>query len=71
MFGLDEGRAYRASDEALRQIASEAMLAKWRCVGKGPPFVKVEGKVLYDGGDLIRWLRERRVLPPDGAPLPA
>ena len=47
------------------------MLAKWRCIGKGPPYVKIEGKVVYDGGDLIRWLKKRRVMPPDGAPLAA
>ncbi len=71
MFGLDGSKAYRPSDDALRLIASEGLLAKWRSEGKGPPFVKVEGKVFYDGADLIRWLTERRVSPSDGAPVAA
>lgn len=38
-----------------------ATLAKWRCVGGGPVFVKAGRKVLYRRADLIDWLNERRV----------
>lgn len=38
-----------------------ATLAKMRCVGGGPPFVKAGRKVLYRRGDLIAWLSARRV----------
>jgi Helix-turn-helix domain len=40
---------------------SKATLAKMRCMGGGPPFVKAGRRVLYRRGDLLQWLRERRV----------
>ena len=38
-----------------------ATLAKMRCMGGGPPFVKAGRRVLYRRGDLLQWLSERRV----------
>jgi hypothetical protein len=38
-----------------------ATLAKMRCLGGGPPFVKAGRKILYRRGDLIAWLQARRV----------
>jgi Helix-turn-helix domain len=39
----------------------KATLAKMRCVGGGPPFVKAGRRVLYRRVDLITWLNARRV----------
>ena len=38
-----------------------ATLAKMRCMGGGPPFVKAGRRVLYRRGDVIAWLNARRV----------
>jgi hypothetical protein len=38
-----------------------ATLAKMRCMGGGPPFIKAGRKILYRRGDLIAWLNARRV----------
>jgi hypothetical protein len=36
-------------------------LAKLRCVGGGPAFLKLGRKVLYRRADVINWLNARRV----------
>lgn len=38
-----------------------ATLAKLRCVGGGPAYLKLGRKVLYRRGDLADWLNSRRV----------
>ena len=35
-------------------------LANWRSEGRGPVFVKIGGKVLYDLSDVEAWERSRR-----------
>jgi hypothetical protein len=36
-------------------------LAKLRCIGGGPEFLKLGRKVLYRRADLAKWLNARRV----------
>jgi hypothetical protein len=38
-----------------------ATLAKMRCLGGGPPFVKAGRRVLYRRADIKAWLDARRV----------
>jgi hypothetical protein len=38
-----------------------ATLAKLRCLGGGPPYLKLGRKVLYRRADLADWLSARRV----------
>lgn len=39
---------------------STSTLAKWRCTGRGPSFIKIgERVVAYDQSELDRWLRGR------------
>ena len=38
-----------------------ATLAKLRCTGGGPAYLKLGRKVVYRGGDLVAWLSMRRV----------
>jgi len=40
---------------------SVATLAKMRCAGGGPPFLKLGRRVLYDRADIKAWLDARRV----------
>jgi predicted DNA-binding transcriptional regulator AlpA len=40
---------------------SVATLAKMRCMGGGPPFVKAGRRVLYRRADIKAWLDARRV----------
>ena len=57
---------YRPSDDALRGIGTESTLAQWRCAGIGPQYSKLNSgrssRVLYHGADLLKWLKEKRVL---------
>lgn len=36
-------------------------LANWRCVGQGPPFAKVGGRVAYRLAGLISWVEQREI----------
>ena len=38
-----------------------ATLAKLRCIGGGPPYIKAGRKILYRRADLCHWLDARRV----------
>jgi hypothetical protein len=40
---------------------ARSTLAKLRCLGGGPPFIKAGRKVLYRPIDLTNWLDQRRV----------
>jgi predicted DNA-binding transcriptional regulator AlpA len=34
-------------------------LARWRCEGQGPAFLKIGRRVAYRAGDVRAWLRQR------------
>ena len=36
-------------------------LARWRCEGNGPPFIRAGRAILYDPDDLSAWLAANRV----------
>jgi hypothetical protein len=62
MTEIDDDQVMLDVRAAARLIGlSVATLAKMRCLGGGPPFVKAGRRVLYRRGDLLQWLRERRV----------
>lgn len=42
---------------------SKSALAQMRMEGEGPAYIKLKGKVLYRGQDLIDWLDSQRVEP--------
>jgi len=44
---------------ALLGVAAQTM-ARWRCEGGGPPFLKLGGSVRYDVRDLERWIEGQR-----------
>jgi hypothetical protein len=37
----------------------KSTLANWRCVGKGPPHIKLEGRVLYPLDRVQEWEQQR------------
>jgi hypothetical protein len=40
---------------------TEGCLAKWRCSGDGPAFIRVQRRIAYDPRDVQNWLDARRV----------
>jgi hypothetical protein len=67
MFNAD--RLYRADE--LGEIANTSTLAKWRMRGIGPPFLELEGQVLFEGAALNAYLASKRVRPTDEPPASA
>lgn len=52
------------SRQAAEQIGlSEKTLVTWRCLGKGPRYVKMGGKVFYRPADLAAFVDEHIVDP--------
>ena len=35
-------------------------LARWRCTGDGPPFLRVGRRIFYQAADVREWLQARR-----------
>ena len=60
---FDPDKYYRTGDKELLQIASFVTLARWRCKGTGPSYIKVGFRVLYHGSALNDWLEKRTVRP--------
>ena len=45
-----------------RLLVSESTLAKWRCAGIGPAYVKISGgRVAYEDTEIERYVASRRV----------
>ena len=42
---------------------SLSRLANWRCNGKGPVYIKLGGRVVYDRRDLEAFVKAGRVVP--------
>jgi hypothetical protein len=43
-------------DVAALLHVSRSLLAKWRMLGRGPRFMKVGRRILYECGEVRRWL---------------
>ena len=41
----------------------ESTLRYWRCLGVGPAWIKLEGRVLYDKEDLLEYIQRSRHIP--------
>jgi DNA-binding transcriptional MerR regulator len=41
----------------------DGTLRYWRNIGIGPAFVKLEGSIRYDLGDVLRYIEQRRRIP--------
>lgn len=42
---------------------TQGTLAKWRCAGTGPAFIRIGGRILYKQADLDAYLEACRVEP--------
>jgi len=50
--------------EAARILARpESTLRYWRCVGAGPQWIKIEGRIFYDVEDLVEYIKRGRRRP--------
>ena len=62
---------YLLPGEVAAQIHSDVgTLANWRSDGRGPPYIKAGGKVLYPHDAFERWLESRTVIPATDATRP-
>ena len=62
-YGFDPARFYTPQDDDLRRIATPEQLRQWRHYGRGLPYIKIGGSILYSGHDVIAYLNEQRVEP--------
>jgi len=57
------GRCLSADEAAQYLNLSRQTLDNWRPAGKGPPYCRLEGRVVYRLNDLDAWLESRREEP--------
>ncbi len=58
-----DGQLYLSRKEVARILkVSPGTLANWASVGKGPKFVKLEGKVCYPVADIKDYLHQHGLL---------
>jgi predicted site-specific integrase-resolvase len=58
----DDAKKYLTPEEAGRFIgAAVQTMARWRCEGGGPPFIRVGRKIMYAAEDLTAWMNARRM----------
>ena len=56
MHRFDPNRYYQTDDQALLLLGRRATLTRWRHENRGPPYVRLSGRVLYRGQDLNAYL---------------
>lgn len=54
---LGAGKLLLPSEVARELRRAEKTLAQWRSLGRGPRFVKIEGRIAYRAADLDAYLR--------------
>lgn len=52
---------YPPDSPELRVLGAVQTLARWRCQGTGPAYMKSGARVVYRGADVLAWLSARRV----------
>ena len=60
---FDDNKLYRASDPEVTDILPYSTLASYRHEGRGPEYIKLGSRVLYQGRVLNEWLTARIVKP--------
>ena len=53
----------RPKEVAQMLAVPDGTLRYWRTVGIGPSWVKLEGSIRYDLGDVLRYIEQRRRIP--------
>lgn len=55
--------APRAAAQHMQNAVTVGTLAKWRCAGTGPAFIRIGNKIFYEESALDAYLQSRRVQP--------
>jgi len=50
-------------EAALILVRPESTLRYWRCVGVGPQWIKIEGRIFYDVANLVEYIERGRRRP--------
>jgi hypothetical protein len=50
-----ESTLLTAAEAAALLGLSPTTLATWRCLHKGPPYLKIDGRVVYQRDDITSW----------------
>jgi len=61
------GYRYRPQAQAMRTIGAVQTLAVWRHKGIGPPYYLCGSNIVYEGSELLEWLKSHRIDPNSGA----
>ncbi len=65
---FDSKRDYRPKEVWEATGFAEQTLAKWRCLGSGPAYLKIGGRIFYCGSALNAWIASAET---GGTPTPA
>jgi hypothetical protein len=57
-FDQDQASAFLLERKGVRR--KPKTLQKYRCIGGGPPFRKIAGRIVYERGPLEEWAEEQR-----------
>lgn len=57
----------KAAAAHLQGAITVGTLAKWRCSGTGPAFIRLGNKIFYQTATLDAWVESRRVQPGEAA----
>ncbi len=58
---INPNNYYPPGAQELRDVGAVQTLARWRCEGMGPSYIKIGGRILYLGADVLKWLEAHRV----------
>ncbi len=59
IFAMGNSMNFLSSLETSKKLKiSYATLANWRVIGKGPPYIKIGGGVLYDPQEVEKYIKE-------------
>lgn len=64
--GLLQTKKLTTGELAVELKRTPETLRRWRRDGSGPPFIRLQGRVLYDRADVESWLRQQRTTPATG-----
>lgn len=53
---FDDDQIYRPNKVSDYTGFAEQTLAKWRCLGSGPAYLKISGRIFYSGSALNAWI---------------
>ncbi|MCA0393969.1 MAG: helix-turn-helix domain-containing protein [Proteobacteria bacterium] len=52
---------FTTGELALKLKRAPETLVRWRRLRQGPPYIRLQGRVLYDKGAVERWLQDQSV----------